>query len=316
MWHKPQRFKAKICFSLFSLLFTSVGQLIHLEACWDVRAGYGSIDQEVQLPFVCVFPHARACTLQIWLEHFITGHRDRQQWPLPLASFCYISPHFLPSIYSSHILSFSDTSVYLTVASSLNATQSFHPLIILLALFTLSLTSTLHQTHLTVFVFFCQKRDWFTALPLLVYLSFSVVTSSCQEWRLVGWRWRSMEGSLYRSQEPVEEEAPRRSGQWRQREGLASGKCEHGGKELQRDGTREGDELEQRSSSELSGETLRGSWTEDNKICHHLSVREAPSNEFLHITSPTHTGSVSCTAGSERKHQNTKWRQILLVQDH
>lgn len=38
---------------------------------------------------------------------------------------------------------------------------------------------------------------------------------------------------------------------------------------------------------EFSGEILDGPWAGANKICHHLSVREAASNRFLHIPLPS-----------------------------
>lgn len=70
-----QNFKAKGLFfppsSLF-FLFSFIGQLIHLEARWDVRAGHGSIDQEVYLPFVCVcvFSHTIVHIQEVWQGAF------------------------------------------------------------------------------------------------------------------------------------------------------------------------------------------------------------------------------------------------------
>lgn len=57
---------------------------------------------------------------------------------------------------------------------------------------------------------------------------------------------------------------------------------------------------------EFSGEILDGPRAGANKICHHLSVREAASNRFLHITSPTHTGLTHYAMRSGRKRGNTK----------
>lgn len=95
-------------------------------------------------------------------------------------------PHFLPSIYSSHIFSFSPAFIYLTVASSLNADQSLHPLLILLFL-TVSLTSTLYQAHLPIFSFsFCQKLRQlqiygFICCQFTFIFSSDIQLATCQE---------------------------------------------------------------------------------------------------------------------------------------
>lgn len=55
--------QTSVVFSSFIFfLFSFVGQLIHLEASWDVKAGHGSIDQEVHLPFVCMCFLMHVCT--------------------------------------------------------------------------------------------------------------------------------------------------------------------------------------------------------------------------------------------------------------
>lgn len=66
--------------------------------------------------FVCAFSFECVHIPEVWLKHFISGHMEQQQWPLPLASLS----HLLLSHVSWHI------SMHLSSSCSHLHLSSFH----------------------------------------------------------------------------------------------------------------------------------------------------------------------------------------------
>lgn len=127
---------------LFLPLFSSLFLRMSTHSSWAVlkrqsRVWLNRSGSLTALWCVC-FLHAYVYMQEVWLEYFISGHREKFLWPLPLASFSDLLPFPSYSTYISFYILYPllILSCLLSLIQSRNSTQSPYLFIVLPVLFT------------------------------------------------------------------------------------------------------------------------------------------------------------------------------------